>query len=79
MTGEDFLSTLKAQVREELNEKADEIIETLVDKLRYELEKHKNSLIAGMLDGIDLLVNTDEINNKTIFQINIKTGRSDTK
>lgn len=79
MTGQDFLSTLKEQVREELDKKADETIENLADKLRDELRKHKTSLIAEMLGGIEVVANENRFNREITFQINIKAGRSDTE
>ncbi len=77
MTQSDVLSELKKQVRAELNEAADKHIEKLVDKFRSELVRNKNSLIAGLINGIDILTNTNEIKNETTFQINIKAGRSE--
>ena len=77
MTQSDVLSELKKQVREELNEAADKHIEKLVDKFRSELVRNKNSLIAGLLNGIEILTNSDEVKRETTFQINIKAERSD--
>lgn len=77
MTNSDLLSVLKEKVREELCEVADKNIENLVDKFRSELVKNRNTMIAGLLNGIEILAHTEEMNNETKFQINIKTGRSE--
>lgn len=75
MTNADLLSVLKEKVREELCEVADKNIENLVDKFRSELVKNRNTMIAGLLNGIDILSHTDDVTNETTFQINIKSER----
>ena len=74
MTERDVLSTLKEQVREELGKEANETIEKLVHKFRCELGKHRTSLIAEMLDRIEIIAIDNASNRELTFQIIIKAG-----
>lgn len=72
MTENDVLSTLKKSINEELNREANEIIEKLCHKFRCELGKHKNKIVAEMLNRIDICVSNNNALNEVTFQINIK-------
>lgn len=76
MTENDVLSILKITIREELNREANEAIEKLCHKFRCELGKHKNKLVAEMLDRIDICTSQDPVSKGMTFQINIKGGDS---
>lgn len=78
MTEQDILSAMKEQVRQELGREANETIEKLVQRFRCELGKYKTSLIAEMLNRIEIIANRNDFNQEVTFQINIKAGRSDT-
>ena len=74
MTKDDVLSELKKQVKVELDEEADKVIEMLVQKFRSELGRCKTSLIAGMIRGIEIMANENDFKQEVTFQINIKAG-----
>lgn len=77
MTDRDILSTFKEQVRAELGREANETMEKLAHKFRCELGKHKTSLIAEMLDRIEIIASNNDLKQEITFQINVKAGRSD--
>ena len=72
MKESDVLSTLKEQIRAELNREANETIEKLVHRFRCELGKHKTSLVAEMLNRIEVLASNNDLKQEITFQINIK-------
>lgn len=72
MTDRDLLATIKEQVRAELNREANETIEKLVHRFRCELGKHKTSLVAEMLNRIEVLASNNDLKQEITFQINIK-------
>lgn len=74
MTNDDIITSLKVQMCDELEEVADKLIENLTEKFRGELMKKRNSLIVGLLDGIDFLVSQDEVGRSVNVQINVKAG-----
>jgi hypothetical protein len=81
MTEQDLLSALKEKVREELIEEANKMIAKsiakLVEESRSELVKLKTSLIAEMLNGIEVMANSDNLKQEITFRVDIKAGRSD--
>lgn len=79
MTEQDILSAMKEQVRQELGREANETIEKLVQRFRCELGKYKTSLIAEMLNRIEIIANQNDFNREVTFQINIKAGKGDTE
>lgn len=72
MKESDLLAALKEQVRTELNREANETIEKLVHRFRCELGKHKTSLVAEMLNRIEIMANENDFKQEVTFQINIK-------
>ena len=74
LTDSDVLSALKESIREELDKKADEIIEKRCQDLRSELSKQKHILISKMLDEIEFLVMENSRACELVFQINLKRG-----
>lgn len=79
MTEQDILSAMKEQVRQELGREANETTEKLVQRFRCELGKYKTSLIAEMLNRIEIIANRNDFNQEVTFQINIKAGKGDTE
>ena len=79
MTEKDFILPLKASIREELQSEADKIIEKLVDDFRHKLTKEKNSIIAGMINGLEILVNQELKTNNITAQIHLTSERGDKK
>ncbi len=71
MTKQDLISMLKEKVREELQNEADKIIEKLVDIFRSELLRKKNSIIAGMINGLEVLMKQETGTNNITIQINL--------
>ena len=74
MTNNDIISSLKVQMCDELEEVADKLIENLTEKFREGLMQKRNSLIVGLLNGIDFLVSQDEVGRSVNVQINVKAG-----
>lgn len=74
MTETDVLSSLKKSIREDLDKKADAIIEKRCQDFRSELNKQKHILIARMLEEIEVLVSQNSLAHELVFQINIKRG-----
>ena len=74
MTENDILSQVKETIRQELNREANETIDKLCHKFRCELGKHKNKMVAEMLNRIDVIVEKQP-NQETVFQINIRGGK----
>lgn len=74
MTDSDVLSTLKKSIREDLDKKADEIIEKRCQDFRSELSKQKHILITKMLDEIEILAMENSRACELVFQINLKRG-----
>ncbi len=79
MTEKDLIFALKAKVEAEFRENADELIEKLVDNFRSELLRKKNSIIAGMINGLEILVNQEIEANNITFQIHLTSERGDKK
>lgn len=75
MTENDILRQVKDTIGEELNREANETIDKLCHKFICELGKHKNELVAEIVNRIDILVNKDPTNQEVIFQINIKVAK----
>lgn len=75
MTENDILRQVKDTIREELNREANETIDKLCHKLKCELGKHKNEMVAEMLSRIDIVMNNNDINKEIVFQINIRGGK----
>ena len=74
MTDSDVLSSLKNSIREDLDKKADAIIEKRCQDFRSELNKQKHILIAQMLDEIEVLAMENSRACELVFQINLKRG-----
>lgn len=74
MADNDILQEIKNSVREELNREANAIIEKWCHKFRCELGKHKNELVAALLNNIDMNINKDTTGREVVFQIVIKGG-----
>lgn len=74
MTDRDILLALKESIREELDKKADKIIEKQCQNFRSELNKQKHILIAQMLDEIEILAAENSIAHELKLQINLKRG-----
>ena len=74
MTNNDIITAIKVQMCDELEEVADKLIDNLTEKFREGLMQKRNSLITGLLDGIDFLVSQDEVGRSVNVQINVKAG-----
>ena len=74
MTEQDIFRQLTEQLRTELNREANEVIEKLVKRFRCEIGKYKTSLVAEMLNRIEIIARNNDVSQEIVFQINIKTG-----
>lgn len=74
MIENEVLAVIKNSIKEELNKEANETIEKLCHKFRCELGKHKNELVAELLNRIDIVTTKNSANQEIVFQINIKGG-----
>ena len=76
MTENDILRQVKDTIREELKREANETIDKLCHKLKCELGKHKNEMVAEMLSRIDIVMQNNDVNKEIIFQINIRSDNN---
>lgn len=74
MTEKDLIVTMKKQVDAELSERADKVIENLVEQFRERLIREKYSIVTALLDGVEFLVSQDETGRSINMQINVKAG-----
>ncbi len=75
MTEKDVILALKTSVKKELESEADKIIEKQVEIFRLELTKKKNSIIAGMINGLEILVNQELKSQNVTFKINFTSEK----
>ena len=73
-----MLQAIKDCIKDELEAQADKEIECLVDDFRDRLNNRKAELVGALVNSIEVLSSHNNMNNVTVFQINIRSSKHDT-
>ncbi len=74
-----MLQAIKNCIKDELETQADKEIECLVNDFRDRLNIRKAELVGAIVNSIEVLSSHDNMNNVTVFQINIRSSGHDTR